>query len=294
MSVLSFHKGPLPGEPRSAHFLDVDGVRVRYLDTAQTTGHVHGSTVVLLHGFASSSDIWAPIIPSLAAKHRVITLDLKGFGWTDRPQGDYSPDAQAALVLKLLDLRGVERAAFVAHSWGSSVALAAAMRAKERVTSLALFDAWVYEAQLPHFFHWARADGVGEMMFGLYYQQSPELRVGLAFHDPAFITPQLLARMHANMTRPGTTAAALAAVRGQRFDRVERLYRTIEQPTLLLWGREDRVSTLPYGERLARELPNAKLVVYPACGHFPMIEARDASSRDLAEFLASTDRSTPS
>lgn len=294
MGVLSFHKGPLPGEPRSAHFVDVEGARVRYLDTAHTTGEAKPSTVVLLHGFASSSDIWAPLVPALSAKHRVISLDLKGFGWTDRPRGDYSPEAQAALVLKLLELRGVERAAIVAHSWGSSVALAAAMRAPERVTSLALFDAWVYEAQLPHFFHWARAEGVGEAMFGLFYQQSPEMRVGLAFHDPKFITPQLLARMHANMTKPGTTAAALAAVRGQRFHRVERLYRTIKQPTLLLWGREDRVSTLPYGERLARELPDAKLVVYPACGHFPMIEAQDASLRDLEEFLASTDRSTPS
>ena len=284
MSVLEFHKGPLPGEPRSAHFLDVDGVRIRYVDTAPIT-HVTTSTVVLLHGFASSSEIWAPVIPHLAKSHRVITLDLKGFGWSDRPRGDYSPEAQARLVLKLLDLRGVEKASLVGHSWGSSVALAAALAAPQRVTRLALYDAWVYEAQLPHFFHWARAEGVGEMMFGLFYQLSPEQRVGMAFHDPKFITPALLARMHANIGRPGTVAAALAAVRGQRYARVEGRYRTIETPTLLLWGREDRVSTLPYGERLARELPNAKLVTYAACGHFPMIEAAEASSRDLAGFL---------
>ncbi len=287
MSVLEFHKGPLPGEPRSAHFLDVDGARIRYLDTLPTT-HVTSeptSTVVFLHGFASSSEIWAPVIPHLAKSHRVITLDLKGFGWSDRPRGDYSPEAQARLVLKLLELRGVERASLVGHSWGSSVALAMALAAPERVARLALYDAWVYEAQLPHFFHWARAEGVGELMFGLFYQRSPEQRVAMAFHDPRFITPPLLARMQANIGRPGTVAAALAAVRGQRYGRVEGRYRTVKTPTLLLWGREDRVSTLPYGERLARELPNAKLVTYPACGHFPMIEALDASSRDLAGFL---------
>ena len=80
-------------------------------------------------------------------------------GWTDRPEGDYSPEAQAKLVLRLLDQRGVSRTAIVAHSWGSSVALAASMQAPERVTKLALYDAWVYEEQLPTFFHWARAEG---------------------------------------------------------------------------------------------------------------------------------------
>jgi pimeloyl-ACP methyl ester carboxylesterase len=53
-----------------------------------------------------------------------------------------------------------------------------------------------------------------------------------------------------------------------------------------MWGREDEVTLLPYGERLARDMPNAKLVVYPQCGHFPMIEARGPSTADLVEFLA--------
>jgi hypothetical protein len=54
---------------------------------------------------------------------------------------------------------------------------------------------------------------------------------------------------------------------------------------MLLWGREDAVTTLRFGERLAHDLPNAKLVVYPECGHFPMIEAQGASTNDLLSFL---------
>jgi hypothetical protein len=53
----------------------------------------------------------------------------------------------------------------------------------------------------------------------------------------------------------------------------------------LLWGREDKVTTLPFGERLVNELPQAKLIVYPRCGHFPMIEAVRPSTRDLLAFL---------
>lgn len=308
---LSFHKGPMPGEPPTARFADVDGVRVRYIDTGEaeaaapeakpkTDANGEASaeptkapvasgerkpTVVLIHGFASALDAWAGVVPVLTKTHRVIALDLKGFGWTDRPPGDYSPDAQAKLVWHLLDQRGVKTSAIVAHSWGSSVALAASLQAPERVTKIALYDAWVYEEQLPTFFHWARAEGVGEALFGLYYKERADERIALAFFDRKFVTEKLIESVDEALERPGTVAAALAAVRGQDYTNVERRYSRVDKPTLLMWGREDIVTPLRFGERLSRDLPHSKLVVYPRCGHFPMIEALAASNRDLVQFL---------
>lgn len=280
---LSFHRGPMPGEPKTAKFADVDGVRMRYVDTGE--GADDRPTAVLVHGFASALETWDAVVPALSKTHRVIALDLKGFGWTDRPEGDYSPRAQAELVWKLLDQRGVQKTAFVAHSWGSSVVLAATLRSPERVTKLALYDAWVYEEQLPPFFHWARADGVGETLFALYYRERPDERIALGFYDRRYVTEKLVEDVEGALARPGTTAAALAAVRGQRFTDVETKYRTVDKPALLLWGREDLVTPIRFGERLARDLPNAKLLTYPRCGHFPMIEAQPASTRDLVAFL---------
>jgi pimeloyl-ACP methyl ester carboxylesterase len=315
VGCLSFHKGPMPGEPAGARWAEIDGVRVRYTDTgepeaATTTAPAAPKgdepstntsptpsasttptastrpTVVLVHGFASALEVWQPVAAQLAKSHRVIALDLKGFGWTDRPEGDYSPEAQAKLVLRLLDHRGISRTAIVAHSWGSSVALAASMQAPERVTKLALYDAWVYEEQLPTFFHWARAEGVGEALFGLFYKERADERIALAFYDKKYVTEPFVEAVDAALDRPGTLAAALAAVRGQNYADAEKRYRAIDKPTMLLWGREDIVTPLRYGERLARDLPNAKLVTYPRCGHFPMIEALSASTRDLVAFLA--------
>jgi len=290
---LSFHPGPLPGEPEG-RFADVDGVRVRFTDTgepSETKGD-EAPVAVLLHGFGATLDTWAAVAPQLADARRVITLDLKGFGWSGRPEGDYSPDAQARLVLSLLAQRGVSRAALVAHSWGSAVALAAAQRARSLVTRLALYDAWVYEEQLPTFFHWARTEGVGEALFGMFYTARTDERLALAFHDPVHVTRELIQSVEHGLRRPGTVAAALAAVRGQRFEVAERLYGGIDVPTLVMWGREDRVSLLRHGQRLARELPDARLVTYARCGHFPMIEAHAASTRDLTEFLAEGDGPT--
>lgn len=82
---LSFHAGPLPGEPKTAQFAAVDDARLRFVDVGK------GPPVVLIHGFASSLETWDLLIPELSKTHRVIALDLKGFGWSDRPEGDYSP-----------------------------------------------------------------------------------------------------------------------------------------------------------------------------------------------------------
>src|SRR5581483_4693890 len=109
-SCMSFHAGPMPGEPKNATYEKIGGVRVRYVDRGQ------GPAVVLVHGFASALDTWATVMPELEKNHRVLALDLKGFGWTDRPEGDYSPQAQANLVLSLMSQRGIDKAAIVGHS----------------------------------------------------------------------------------------------------------------------------------------------------------------------------------
>jgi len=278
-SCVAFHAGAMPGEPSNARFATIEGTRVRYTVTGS------GPTVTLLHGFASSLETWDGVTPELSRDHRVVALDLKGFGWTDRPPGDYSPSAQAALVFALLDSLGVTRTSVVAHSWGSSVALAMARLAPDRVSRVALYDAWVYEEQLPTFFQLARSPGVGETLFSLWYDERPDERLEHAFFDRRAIPEALIEAVEAALRRPGTKAAALAAVRGQDFAAVQHDYRSIRVPTLLLWGREDEVARLSFGERLSRELPQSKLIVYPRCGHFPMIEAAAASTRDLAAFL---------
>lgn len=275
---LSFHEGAMAGEPSDATYASVDGARVRFVDEGE------GSAVVLIHGFASSLETWDTVRPALAESHRVLSLDLKGFGWTDRPGGDYSPQAQARLVFALMDQRGIDRAALVAHSWGSSVALAMALEAPERVTRLALYDAYVYREQRNTFFQWADADGFGEALFGLFYDQRGDERIAMAFFDPEALPQSLVDAVEAAMDRPGTQAAALAVARGMRFE--QERYRDVAVPVLLLWGREDRVTALSQGERLQNDLRDARLRVYPRCGHFPMIEAAQPSRRDLIEFLA--------
>ena len=103
----TFHEGPLPGEPKNATYTKIEGARIRYMDSEKDETEHKKPPVVLVHGFASSLDVWATVVPTLKTTHRVVSLDLKGFGWSDRPEGDYSPTAEARIVLGLMTQLGL-------------------------------------------------------------------------------------------------------------------------------------------------------------------------------------------
>jgi pimeloyl-ACP methyl ester carboxylesterase len=274
-----FHDGPLPGEPTDATFVEVDGVRLHYLDVGR------GPAVIFIHGFAASLEMWRRTFPAVARGRRIVAVDLKGFGWSSRPPGDYSHVAQAALLWKFLDDRGIRDAALVAHSWGAAVALAMALQAPARVRGAALYSAWVYQEQVPPFLPWALAAGVGEYLFSLCYSHRSMYRLALAFHDPRKMTRGLVAEAERMLRQPGSAAAALAAMRAMDFAAQQKSYPRLEVPTMLLWGNQDAVTPVGVADRLARDL-RARVRLYPNCGHFPMIESVHESNADLAAFLS--------
>src|SRR5947199_312838 len=101
-----------------------------------------GEPVVLLHGFGASAYSWRKVIPALAQGHRVVAIDLNGFGYTQRPRSreSYTREGQAKLVLDTLDALGIARAHVVGHSYGGGITLYLAARHPERFRSMVLVD----------------------------------------------------------------------------------------------------------------------------------------------------------
>ena len=285
---MAFHPDRLPDAPPEAAFAEIGDTHVHFIDRSPTDpAAANGRTVVLVHGFGSSTTEWLGVIPELtAAGFRAVALDLRGHGWSSRPDGDYSIDAQARLLLDLVARLGIDRFSLVGHSWGSAVALRVALDAGERVDRVALYNGMFFEDQQPVLFAWARAPGLGELIYGGIYPERQADKLAFAFYDPeAHITEDLVERLAEAMDRPGTLAAALAGVRAMDYSGLEAAYPSLRQPVLLLWGREDQVTPLEYGERLSNLLADARLVVLPQCGHLPMIEVPVASTAALMRFL---------
>lgn len=241
--------------------------------------------VLLVHGYGASMASYRPIVPALSARFRVIAVDLPGFGESDRREGDYSPQALSDVLAEILDRKGIARADVVGHSWGSSVALAFALRHRDRLDRLVVISGFVYDEQLNPFLRWAKVPGFGNALYTAFYREGIGERLYLNFYDPRLVTERVVEDVERQMDQPGAVAAALAAARGMNFAAYESKYRTIDAPALLLWGRDDRVARPEFGERLARELRNARLETFPRCGHIPMWECTGETAGALVRFL---------
>ena len=255
-----------------------------------------GEAVLLVHGFGASHSTWDAMRPALKERYRVLALDLPGHGFSDKYPGDYSMPAIARKVLKVLDSQGVKQVHVVAHSWGTAISLTLAQLAPQRVRSLTLISSFAYEEQLPPFLTWSRVAGLGEILFGMFWTERVDDRLGYAFYDAdRFATPEVADKVRKVYERPGVLAAALAAARGIRFTELQQSYRRMKIPTLVISGREDRVTRLPAARRLNSDLPNSRHVVIPLCGHMAPLEHPTKVLREIFLFHAEvgTQRKSP-
>jgi pimeloyl-ACP methyl ester carboxylesterase len=114
--------------------VEVNGVRLHIAEAGS------GPPLVLLHGWPQHWWSWRELIPSLAEEHRVLAPDLRGWGWSDAPPGDYAKTTFAADVLALLDAEGLERVNLIGHDWGAFTGFVVALEHPERVERLVALD----------------------------------------------------------------------------------------------------------------------------------------------------------
>jgi pimeloyl-ACP methyl ester carboxylesterase len=129
---------------RLADLPPVVGVTHRDVDIGEVRLHVAeagaGAPLVLLHGWPEHWWSWRRLIPRLAESHRVLVPDLRGWGWSDAPPGDYAKRTFAADVLALLDAEGLDRVRVMGHDWGGFAAFLLALEHPERVERLVALD----------------------------------------------------------------------------------------------------------------------------------------------------------
>ena len=264
--------------------------------------------LVLLHGFGATSRTWDPWLPALEARGHVVRIDLKGFGGSPKPtDGRYDPEEQARLVVETIGRLGLgpggpadaPRPALVpiGHSFGGSVALLAAMMLADAgapPAGLVVVAGPAFRQRLPPFVRLARhPEASAALMRGL----GARLIVGQVFrsvvYDPGIVTSEMIERYASGLDDAASVRGLLRCagqVEPQDVDRLTARYPSLDVPTLLLWGRHDRVVPLHVGQRLARALPRATLRVLDRCGHVPQEEMPERSLAEVEAFLESLGR----
>ena len=275
----------------------IDGAHTGLPLHVETAGIAPGpgvETFLLIHGYGASAFSWRHWAPRLARRGYVVMVDLKGSGRAPKPDdGRYAPRHQADLVLRLVVERDLRDLTLVGHSLGGGVALLTALglqdRGDARLRRLVVVAGAAYEQRLPPAVKLANHPRASSRLFRLV-GPSRVVRGVLQtiVHDRSTVTEEQVRGYSAPLEASDAVRALIDSARQMRPEGLERLiarYPQIDVPTLLLWGRSDRVVPLWVGQRLARDLPRARLHVLDACGHLPAEERPEESWAVLESFL---------
>jgi triacylglycerol lipase len=218
-------------------------------------------------------------MPALAAKHRVIALDQIGFGRSDKPLLGYRAGTFVDFLEGFLNELKIDRASLVGNSLGGWIAANFALAHPERIDRLVLCNAAGYAA--------LGKNMNARTLSALRLASRDDIRYlgPLTFHDKRFYEDVDLAFKQRVTAGDGYTINQLldSMIRGK--DVLDGRLGAIHKPTLIVWGREDKLIPLNFAERFHKEITRSRLEVIDDCGHMPHVECADKFNHALLKFF---------
>jgi pimeloyl-ACP methyl ester carboxylesterase len=249
----------------------------------------------LLHGFASSLFSWREVMAPLATRGTDVAYDRPAFGLTARPMPEqwsgaspYGIDAQVDLAIGMMDALAVRRAILIGNSAGGTVAALTALRHPERVRALVLVDAAIFSSGSAPWYQPLMTTPQGRRIGPLIARQIKEWGIEFgksAWHDPTRITPEIWNGYTRPLRVENWDRALWEFTAASRPTDAAARLKELTLPVRVICGDDDRIVPTERSVRLARELPNAQLVVIPNCGHVPHEECPAAFMRAVDDFL---------
>jgi pimeloyl-ACP methyl ester carboxylesterase len=267
-------------------FVDVGGVRLYYY-AAGTRGA--GEPVVLIHGFPTSSHLWRDVAPLIPDGHRVVVLDLLGYGRSDPPNGrDLSIKGHAERVIALLDALRISYAAIVGHDLGGGIAQYLAVRHPTRVARLALIDSVAFDDWPTRQLKLARTTLPLTRYLPATWILSmlrSELERGYAHEDSGARSIEIYVRPFCQPEGCDALVEHLEALNSEETVALQPRLKDIVAPTAVLSGAHDPFVPSALAKRLHDAIPNSSLDMLPDVRHFTPEETPETIGAILASWL---------
>lgn len=261
----------------------------------QDVGPAHGPVAILIHGWASSSFTWAPVLPALSKRYRCIALDLPGFGESPAPQETPTIAGYAELVAKMIERFSDRPALVLGHSMGGQIAVTLALRHEMLVERMVLLNpaisgrlsTRVNILLAPHVLM-ERTRAMEWLIHALAktpLDYTDHLLKPTNFAERAKVSTETYLHIREDARRRGQGRVRAACFKAMRVGDLRGKLGKVATPALVVWGAEDNIVPLRDAGAVAQEWPAADLRLIPNAGHWPQFEQAQATLRHIAHFL---------
>jgi pimeloyl-ACP methyl ester carboxylesterase len=233
-----------------------------------------GEPIVLLHGLMGRMDHWDSTLQTLATLGRPIAPDVPIL---DEALADPSVGGLTEHVRAFLDALEIDRAVVGGNSLGGHLALELALRYPQRVSGLILTGS-------SGLFERSFSRGVPHVPTTEFVRQKMEE----IFYDTSLVTPAWVDAVHRTLTSRAAARRILQVARSAKRSNLESRLGEIAAPTLVLWGKDDRITPPEVAERFGALIPNAEVVFIANCGHAPMLEQPAVFNAVVEDWLQDT------
>lgn len=286
----------IAANPKTTHDkINIDGLDILYREA----GPKDAPTIVLLHGFPSSSHMFRDLIAELQNDFHLIAPDYPGFGYSDSPDAgkfDYTFDNLADIVAKLLAAKSCDRYWLFLQDYGGPVGFRLAAAHPERVAGLLVQNANAYmdgvsemlaSAAMPF---WQNLSAATEApLRGLVTPDGVKMQYLTGVKDPAVVNPDAWTHDLVSLSRPGNVEAQLALLFNYqsnvpKFAEWQAYFRAHQPPTLITWGKKDPFFTEAGARAYLKDLPKAELHLLDT-GHFALEDHSGEIAQHIHNFI---------
>ncbi|MBL7856332.1 MAG: alpha/beta hydrolase [Cyclobacteriaceae bacterium] len=268
-----------------SQFTLVHGMSTHFRDEGSQTDSI---PLVLLHGTSSSLLTWDACAKAWKNKHRIVRMDLPGFGLTGpHPNNDYSIDAYVDFLEKFLRDRNISQCYLAGNSLGGLIAYTYAARFPFQVKKLILIDAAGYpieHAKGSLAFKLGKIPVIKNLLTVITPSSIVRKSLEDAYGNTSLVTDALVEQYRDMACREGNREALLQRLQtDQKGDTT--IVSQLNQPTLILWGEQDQLIPVANAYKFQRDVPQDTLVVFSGVGHVPMEERPEQVAPVVLHFL---------
>jgi 2-hydroxy-6-oxonona-2,4-dienedioate hydrolase len=257
-------------------FITVGKNKIRYLEEGNSE-----LNLILMHGLGGYAERWTNLIPLLSKKFRIFAPDLIGYGQSDKPSEDYTPELFVKFVFDFIESLGIKKTFMIGTSLGGQIVAECAATQSSTIEKIILISpAGIMRKSTPTLDAYTMA--------ALYpTKESVKNAYQMMIGPGKQVSEISIERFVTHMSRPNAKMVFLSTLLGLK--NAPDLYEKLEKiiiPTLLIWGKEDKLIPFEYSQQFVSHIKNCEFMPMEGCGHSPYVEEPEKLAECILRFLS--------